>query len=325
MRLRWVVPALALILAGCASISQPLPPALHVPQRVTGLSAVEQGSSIVLRFTLPTETMENLAIRKPVSVEVRIGVAVVPFQLEAWESSAKPYTDIPTGTEVVNYALPAAEWMGKDVLIGVEVFGANGRTAGWSSLIPLSLAPPLATPEGLARAAVAEGVRLTWRGSAAHYRIYRRVEDAKEAAVLGETDRLVYTDTTTEYGKTYHYSVEGFLTRGDIHLVSDRTPEVNVMPRDTWPPPVPTALAAVVSGGTISLVWDRSIAPDLAGYRIYRAEGDGPFTSLAETREGPSYSDHTVSPGKAYRYVVSAFDQLNNESEKSAPVSVTAR
>ncbi len=326
MRLAWVVLTVALISVGCASITSPLPPALLVPQHVTGLSAVEQGSRIVVQFTLPTLTMEHLTIQKPVSVEVRVGVVTVPFQLQAWEAGAKPYTDIPTGKAVVKYALPAAEWIGKDVLIGVEVFGSNGRTAGWAALFPLSVAPPLATPQDFEKPQdVAEGVRLTWRGSAPHYRVYRRLADAKEAAVSGETDQLVYTDTTSEYGKTYYYSVEGFLTRGDIRQVSERTPERDVTPRDTWPPPVPTALAAVVSAGSVSLVWDRSTAPDLAGYRIYRAEGDGSFTRLAETREGPSYSDHTVNSGKAYRYAVSAFDQLNNESEKSVPVPVTAQ
>jgi hypothetical protein len=326
MRLAWVVIALSLISIGCAAISSPLPPALRIPQHVTGVSAVEQGSRIVVQFTLPAVTMENLAIRKPISVELRVGVAVVPFQLKAWEAGAKPYTDIPTDKAVVKYALPAAEWIGKDVLIGVEVFGSNGRTAGWAALVPLSLAPPLATPQDFEKPEdVAEGVRLTWRGSAPRYRIYRRGGEAKEAVLIGETDRLVYTDTTTEYGKTYYYSIEGFFTRGDVRQASDRTPERDVTPRDTWPPPVPTALAAVVSAGAVSLVWDRNVAPDLAGYRIYRAEGNGSFARLAEVREGPSYSDHTVSPGKAYRYAVSAFDQLNNESEKSVPVSVTAQ
>lgn len=286
---------------------------------------MEQGSNIVVQFILPTETLENQPIRKAVSVEVRVGVASTPVQAEVWEASATPYTDIPTDKASVKYTLPAAQWIGKDVLIGVKVFGSKGRTAGWSPLIPLRLEPPLATPQDFKRKDVSEGVRLTWRGSAPHYRIFRRLADAKEPVAVGETDSLAYTDTTIEYDKTYYYSVEAFLTRDAIRQLSDPTPELDITPRDTWPPPVPTNLAVVVSTGTISLVWDRSIAPDLAGYRIYRAEGDGPFVRIAETKEGPSYSDHTVSSGKAYRYAVSAFDQLNNESEKSAPVPVTAQ
>ncbi len=325
MRLVWLVLPLALMSAGCASVSSPLPPALHIPQHVTGLSAVQRGSNIVVEFLLPTETMENLTIRRPISVEIRVGPAVVPFQMDSWEAGSKSFTGISTAKPAVRYEIPAAEWIGKDVLIGVEVLNYNGRTAGWAKLVSLSLAPPLAMPADFKADDVSEGVRLAWRSAAPHFRVFRRSQDAKDPVILGETDRPEYTDTTTEYGKTYFYSVEGFSSRDDIRQLSDRTPEKDVTPRDTWPPPVPSALAAVVSAGSVSLVWDRSVAPDLAGYRIYRAEGDGSLTRLSETREGPSYIDRSVTAGKAYRYAVSAFDQLDNESEKSAPVSVTAQ
>jgi fibronectin type 3 domain-containing protein len=100
---------------------------------------------------------------------------------------------------------------------------------------------------------------------------------------------------------------------------------VNVTPIDKWPPPVPTGLAAIASPGRVELAWDRNTAPDLAGYVIYRAEGDGTLTKIGETREGPSYSDRAVVVGKTYRYAVSAFDQIHNESEKSPTVSIYAQ
>lgn len=325
MRRPWVVVAAALFSAGCGSVGSVLPPALHIPRLVTDLSAVERGDKIVVQFTVPTRTNENLVIRKPISADVSVGVTVVPWDLESWAQSAKRFTAIPLDAPVMQYGVPAAEWIGKDVVIAIQVFSDRGRTAGWSNMVALSVVPPLAPPGGLAAKDVAEGVRLTWQGAAPNYRIYRRVDGDSNAATLTDTDRPGYTDTTTEYGKTYHFSVEGFRSAGNVHVASHRTPEVEITPVDTWPPPVPAGLAAVASPGRVELVWDRSIAPDLAGYRIYRAEGDGPFTKLAETREGPSYSDATVVAGKTYRYAVSAFDQIPNESEKSAPVSVQAQ
>src|SRR5678816_2251469 len=96
---------------------------------------------------------------------------------------------------------------------------------------------------------------------------------------------------------------------------------VEITPEDKFPPPVPTGLAAVVSTGSIELVWEPSAAPDLAGYRIYRAAGAGPFEKLAEAREAPSYSDAKIEPGKSYRYAVTAFDKAGNESPMSGPVT----
>ncbi len=271
---------------------------------------------------MPTRTLENLLIEKPVTADLRVGPTSTPFRAETWAASARSFTDLPTDQPAVRYGAPAAEWVGKSVVIAVQLLSDRGHTAGWSNMVVLSVVPPLSPPQDLEVKGVAEGVRLTWQGDAPMYRVYRRLADAKNAVALGETDHLAYTDTTSEYEKTYHYSVEGFRTAGDVHALSERTAEVEITPIDIWPPPVPTSLAAVASPGRVELVWDRSVAPDLAGYRIYRAEGEGPLAKIGETREGPSYSDLTVAPGKTYRYAVSAFDQTAHESEKSAPVSI---
>jgi hypothetical protein len=319
----WLLLSAALVSSGCGYIGEPLPPALCIPQPVADLSAMERGSKILVQFTLPTHTTENLEIRKPVTAELAIGLSVNPFQFESWEASAKRIPDIPADHPNVKYGVPCAEWIGKDVVIGVKVYGSNGRAAGWSKLVTLSIVPPLAPPASLASTPVSEGVLLTWRGSAPHYRIYRRAGNQLDAAAIAETDDLKYTDTKTEYGATYRYYVEGFRGGGDVRAVSEPAAEVEITPKDTWPPPVPAGLAFVTSAGSIELVWERSIAPDLAGYRIYRAEGAGAFQRIAETRQGPSYSDRKIEPGKTYRYAVSAFDQLDNESDKSTAITVT--
>ena len=315
----------ALLSSSCGYVGEPLPPALHIPQRVADLSAIERGGRIHVQFTLPTHTTESLDIRKPVRIELRVGWAGQPFDRASWEAGAKSFADIPADQSTVKYDLPAAEWIGKDVVLAVRIFGANGRTAGWSNLFTLSVVPPLAAPEHLQAVDVREGVRLTWQGEAPRYRIYRRAGEEPNAKPIGETERPEYNDNATDYGTPYHYSVEGFRTGGDIHLLSDLPAEVTITTHDTYAPPVPAGVAAVPSIGSIELMWDRSTASDLAGYRVYRAQSEGQFEKLADTREAPSYSDRAVESGKTYRYVITAFDKLGNESEKSAPVAVIAQ
>ena len=133
----------ALFWSSCGYVGEPLPPALHIPQRVADLSASERGSQIFVQFTLPTHTTESLEINKPVRIELRVGSAGRPFDLEAWEANAKTFADIPADQGTIKYHLPAAEWFGKDVGIGARIFGANRRTAGWSNLFTLHL---LSTP-----------------------------------------------------------------------------------------------------------------------------------------------------------------------------------
>jgi hypothetical protein len=315
----------ALFWSSCGYVGEPLPPALHIPQRVADLSASERGSQIFVQFTLPTHTTESLEINKPVRIELRVGPAGRPFDLEAWEANAKPFTDIPADQGTIKYDLPAAEWLGKDVGIGVRIFGANGRTAGWSNLFTLSVVPPLAKPTNLKAADVREGVQLTWEGESPHYRIFRRVAEESSAQAIAETERPEYVDRAADYGIPYHYSVEGFRTGGDIHVFSDLPAEVTIITRDTYAPPTPVGVVVVPSIGSIELMWERSTASDLAGYRVYRAQGEGAFEKLADTRETPSYSDRTVQAGKTYRYTITAVDKLANESEKSAPVTVSAQ
>lgn len=313
--------AAALVSSGCGYIGEPLPPALHIPERVTNLSASQQGARIVVQFTAPSHTTENLDITKPVRIELRVGPAGTPFPTEAPDAAAKPFDDI--GQPAVKYSLSAAEWSGRDVVIGVRMFTENGRTAGWSNLVTLSVVEPMAIPADLQAKAAADGVRITWNGASPHYRIYRRAGHDASASLLHETDRPEFTDPNAQYRTTYFYSVEAYRTGGDIRATSERTAEVEITPEDKFPPPVPAGLAAVVSTGSIELVWEPSTAPDLAGYRIYRAAGAGAFEKLAETREAPSYSDAKIEPGKSYRYAVAAFDQAGNESAMSPPVMAT--
>jgi fibronectin type 3 domain-containing protein len=315
----------ALLWSSCGYVGEPLPPALHIPQRVADVSATERGAQILVQFTLPTQTTESLDIRQPVRIELGVGPAGRPFDLKTWVASAKIFRDIPDDQGTVKYHLPAAEWIGTDVVLAVQVFGANGRTAGWSNLFTLSVVPPLASPEHLEATDVRDGVRLTWLGDAPRYRIYRRIGDESNALAVAETEQPEYSDAATEYGTPYHYSVEAFRTGGDIRALSDLPAEVTIVTHDTYAPPAPAGVVAVASIGSIELMWNRSAASDLAGYRVYRAQGEGSLQKLADTREAPSYSDRAAESGKSYRYTISAFDKLGNESEKSAPVTVIAQ
>src|SRR4029453_16789945 len=65
----------------------------------------------------------------------------------------------------------------------------------------------------------------------------------------------------------------------------------------------------------VRLLWDPVDAPDLAGYVVYRAEGNGPFERLTKDPvTDPFFNDETAKPGKRYRYVVRWIDRGGNQS-----------
>ena len=91
----------------------------------------------------------------------------------------------------------------------------------------------------------------------------------------------------------------------------------------SFPPAVPGALSASVSGNAVFLNWNANSEPDLTGYRVYRSQNSGgPYQLIAETAT-PAYTDNGPGPGSWY-YVVSAYSS-GGESYISSEVGTTVQ
>ena len=111
-----------------------------------------------------------------------------------------------------------------------------------------------------------------------------------------------------------------------MQVEGDDTPPVRVIAHDVFPPAVPAGLQAAYSGEGqkpfIDLIWAPVTNADLAGYNVYRSDGNGPAVKLnSELVKSPSYRDSAIASGKAYTYSVSAVDVRGNESQRSDATS----
>jgi hypothetical protein len=319
-RVLLIAPALALF--GCGYPGEPLPPLLNIPQRVTDLAAVERGSKIIVQFTVPKLTTESVVIKGPLHFDLRAGEpGPAPFDTNVWVASAISVGEVTPVEGRVRYEVAAMPWIGKEVVFAVKVSGPGGKDAGWSNPVVVSVVPSLNKPDELKAQPVREGVRLTWRGSGPSYRVYRRAQDEKEFSVAATSNKNEWSDVNTEYGKTYRYLVQAVAGQAE----SEPSDEVDITPRDIFPPPIPSGLTAVPTTNSIELAWEPVTDADLAGYRIYRVPASGgDFERIGETTQAPSFSDRKIEPGKQYRYAVTAFDGNGNESERSQPIEVPA-
>jgi hypothetical protein len=304
--------AFIVLLAGCGYPGDPKPPALEIPSRVTDLRAAEYGSNILVEFTLPTLTTEGLTLTKVRSVELRVsaGAAFQNVNLKA------------AGPGPIHDAIPASDWIGKDVLLTVRATGPKGKTSEWSNAVPLSVGVPLATPANLVAENVAEGVRIHWQGGGPRYRIFRALNDQTPDR-LAESDQPVYVDKTTSYGSMYKYFVQA-ITADDLRQ-SEISEMVAITPRDNFPPAVPAGLSAVAGVSAIELAWERNTEDDFRGYNVYRSIDGAAFEKVAALIDAPAFSDRQVEAGKRYRYTVSSVDQADNESARPEPVEVIAQ
>jgi len=87
----------------------------------------------------------------------------------------------------------------------------------------------------------------------------------------------------------------------------------------------PNGLVTRTGDQSIVLHWNRSLEPDLIGYRIYRSSGpDGPFAAVnSNALTSPSFCDLTVSNEHTWFYRVIAIAH-SNESSPSAVASAAA-
>jgi hypothetical protein len=295
-------------LHGCGYVGDPLPPALNIPVPVTDLRAVQRGDRILIEFTAPALTTDKLIMPRISGAELRINE-------EAIEVKA-------AGPGPVTVQLPVARYVNRRIRLQARTASHKMKWSDLSAPLDLDVVEPVAVPEALKAIAVPEGVRLSWNGEPRKFLIQRLAPGEKEFTSAGEADKTEWTDSTALFGQTYQYRVQAVSGKAE----SEWSPPVRITPIDTFPPPVPENVTGVAGIGTIELTWDRSPASDIAGYRVYRGEGNDPrtLTRIGEVQLFPGYSDKTIQSGALYRYAITALDSAGNESKFSAPIEVRA-
>jgi hypothetical protein len=150
-------------------------------------------------------------------------------------------------------------------------------------------------------------------------------------------------DKTISFGETYEYRAQRVarvtVDGQTVELAGPLSVPIRVEAIDTFPPAIPAGLAAVATtadaadhaadhaatGPAIDLSWLPVTEADLAGYAVYRREGEGAWRRISPEQPvvGPAFHDPTVVPGHAYRYAVTAIDKLGHESARSAEAEET--
>ncbi len=300
MKLRRYLSGLPLLLAGCGYIGDTRPPSLNLPAPVTDLAVVERGDKLIVQFTVPSKTTEDIPLRTAPKLVAYVGDKQFP---------------LPVADALGHGEIPAAPFYNQDVKVGVKALNDRGQEAGLSNLVALHVVPAVALPANLKAVAVAEGIQVSWDSPEKSFTVFRQGPGDKTFVKLDTADHSPYIDKTTEYGKEYRYAVQASSPSAQSEI-AEMTGKP-LVPVDIFPPAVPQALAAVVGTQSVELVWDRDTEADLAGYRIYRDAGSGQFERIGETHDTPGFSDKKVEPGKRYRYMVTAYDQSGNESKPS--------
>lgn len=319
-----ILAASCLLLGSCGYPGPVLPPYLDQPAQIQYVNAIEYGDKILVQFTQQDLTTEGRQLVSVRSMDVGVGPGVSPFSTDAWAKTAKAYPiDSPVPGPVTK-EIPVADFLpanssSREVLVSARAVGPKGHASPWTTPHLLNLQQPIPTPTDLQALNVEAGVKLTWKGAAPKYIIFRSIAEATPER-LSESDHPEFTDDSTQYGAQYSYRVQGITDESHTSVVTEA---VTITPKDIFPPAVPGALTAILGVNTIELAWTRNSERDFKGYNVYRSTDGGPFVKIAGLIPTPTYSDTNIEAGKKYRYEVSAVDTSGNESAHSTPADAS--
>jgi len=344
----------ALVLAGCGTPGAPLPPSLKLPAPVTDLSATRTGNQVSLTWTMPKKNTDKLLLKGDVPVRVCRKLGAGPC-----ESTGAPLEFAPGADAVFDEILPPTLASGdpRALTYFVELTNRNGRSAGLSNdaVILAGEAPiPVANLTAELRK---EGIALHWTPDSASaliaVRLHRKLltppaakpqqgplapppEPLEQSLLIdsgAQTGRAL--DKSIRFGQTYEYRAQRVVrltVNGETQeLAGDLSAPIRVEALDVFPPAVPTGLAAVAtvnqtgSEAAIDLSWQPVADPELAGYAVYRREGDTEWQRIspAQPLVPPAFHDAHVQPGHTYKYSVIAIAQNGHQSPRSAETQET--
>ncbi len=142
-------------------------------------------------------------------------------------------------------------------------------------------------------------------------------------------------DKSIRFGESYAYRAQRVarvqVGKETLELDGPLSAPVRVEALDIFPPEVPTGLAAVATVGdtapqsAIDLSWQPVADANLAGYIVYRREGEADWQRISPAlpQAAPAFHDTNVQTGHTYRYAVSAIGQNGHESARSAEAQET--
>jgi hypothetical protein len=342
---------------GCGKKGPPQAPLKRGPDRMTGVSARQEGNEVVLVGLLPQHSQDGGPLT-PI-VEVRVfrldrgglvgGTAASKnksFQRNAVRQFTKDSRRVATLTgetlaasrverrvtfvdpKPLDEPIPQG---GKDLTYALTVVDAEKRSSGLSPFAVIRILPPPEPPTNLQAELSEKSIRLSWEappskaeGEAPLYNVYR---SELEGIYLEppRNDRpltmLVFEETSFIFGKHYFYVVRSVLVSGESSRESVNSSALGVEPRDVYAPAAPTGFAVSAEGGVLKLFWFPNDETDLAGYRVFRSESEtGDFVQIGTVAPTESsYVDQAVKPGVRYYYCLTAVDGAEppNESSRS--------
>ncbi len=258
----------------------PTPPRPVLPRPVTDLKARQQGSSVILDFTLPKKSDENETLAALPSIEIfraerptnATGApAKMTTQLIYTIPSALVDTYLKEGLIEFRDPLKSDTLHGQEIVYMVRTRASTKRASNDSNIVSVRTLPVPAAPTIYKAWLREKEIELNWTpprqesaaGGIAGYRVYRgelppntpipseavtdisRLKMSVPLTLLGPAAGNSFRDTEFTFGTTYVYAVRSVVDEQGQPVESGDSAPLIVTPKDTFPPAAPQRLVAV--------------------------------------------------------------------------------
>ena len=337
------------LFSACGKIGDPLPPIPKAPLIVNDLTAIQQGTNIIINFPVSKATLTDKLKRVDIyrvteTVDDPQGVTVDDFMIHAALIQSLEVNQLPGSTSQISYTDPIDFKTTNErtrFRYAVRLVNLEDRPADLSNyglVAPLSLVAE--APGALRYDVTQRELTIQWQPPKANlngsqpanvlgYNLYRK-SDADFIRV-NKTPLLQpsLTETQFQFNTKYEYFVRALsLPRTGAPaseiIESDPSEILTVIPKDTFPPAAPSSITIASRGGLVSIFWPASSEPDVIGYNVYRSDDEKTWTKITPRPITTiTFSDKQVKANQKYFYQITAIDNAGNESPRSETLSET--
>lgn len=325
-----------LVTGGCGFKNKPVPPASVVPQAIDDLryTITEKGTQLSWSYPIRTikgselDDISSFALfRAEIPLDEYCGTCSIPYAEPIAVDGGAPRDGETRKTAVYDTDLLRS---------GHKYFFKVRSRTSWfaesedSNVVTFVWFQPAAAPDNVKAVAGDRQVSLTWpavglkdggQDFAVNYQV-RRSTDGKTWAKVGDPLAATsYSDRQVANGQKYLYTVQTLTVYKKEASEGGISSAVAATPVDQTPLPSPTGVSAVQTDAGIKIFWDRSQAPDLGGYQVYRRAADQSEYQMIGKVE-PQFTlfvDAKAAENVRYYYAVTTLDTASpaNESSKS--------
>ncbi|WP_455392716.1 fibronectin type III domain-containing protein [[Eubacterium] cellulosolvens] len=185
---------------------------------------------------------------------------------------------------------------------------------------------PPARPRGfkVTNGKVGNQLNLSWTANTEKdlngYYVYRKtdtVDYTSTPIAVVPSDKSSYYDTNLQDHTKYYYKIAAI---DEVPNISEFSVEVSGTPTDVIAPGIVQnfTVTDVGTGFELNLTWNANTEPDIESYNLYKSTSvDEPITEPYQvlSPDAVFYQDTEVIEGESYYYMISAVDEVPNESE----------